>query len=278
MNKYDKTFEEVAKNAVFYLKDINIRDFLNKFRKRGNPQRAIKNMINAWYSKCSLNYPSLESVKHEFNEDQIKELKMLFQNIREEYSAWNYVKMYYTIFFSISAMLRAIDVKTSGGHRKIIRTFNHLFFTRNFSQFFCHPFDIYIEQGNLKGDIEDECSKRIAEALKESVEARESLNKVSLIDFFYWWREIINYIELYSFVKTRKKKFRLFLRYNIQRIIFLFNLQAEVFLIKCYGYRRIRDEFNRFSNHLKKLKLIPFPITVRFSIYEQYFSDEAGYF
>lgn len=284
-DRYGKSFEEIAHSALSEIGDIRLNSFLGKFKKKGNPNIAIKNLMHSWYTESCLNFPSIKSffetapyMKELFKYFDQKRVNKLFSDISVKFGSWNYIKMYYGIYFSLSSMLRCIiSVKSTRSHRGNVNNFCNIFLGRKFpSKFLCYPFNVHSTIKNLKDD-------RILEYIISNKRLIKNKQKISLIDFFYFWRIFMNYFDLYKFLgfrdtKYKHKKYKAIFDLNLKRILFLFNMVSEVFFTKCYGYEILNENFRRFRNMMRRSKLTTYPISVRFGIYDELLKEEAGFF
>lgn len=270
-SKFGNSLQEIAENATKTLKPIDLRTFLVSCRSQGNYQRSFKNMFHAWYSECFLSYPSVHSMLKPPTKDIERELNRHIEWMNKHFIGWRYIIGYYSLFFSLSAMLRAIDESYKGGHRNIIKAFNTRFYSRRFPRdFMLFPFDAC-----SNSELKNVFSRQFLSAASPVMEAKEG-EKISLLDLLYIGRQRVNYYIISRFARTRKQRYRIFFTLNLRRTVFLFNLIAEVFLIKCFDYYLLQQRFRTAEKHWKKSKILPYPVTIRFGMYEKHLKDTKG--
>lgn len=271
-SKFGSKLEENAENAVKVLVDIELKPFLVSCKSKGNPQQAIKNLTNAWYSECFLAYPSVHSMKDPISPKILKKLNRYFETVNKHFGGWRYIIAYYSIFFALSAMLRVIDESHKGGHKGIIKAFNSRFFSRRFpSEFMLYPFDVFKAKNSGTPEIFSKSFPTISEDLM--VERGE---KITLLDLLYLARQKVNYEIMSRFARAKKQRYHVYLTLNLRRIVFLFNLITEVFLIKCYGFNSLYRRFRTTKKYFGRSRIKPYPISIRFEIYEKYFKETRG--
>ena len=271
-SKFGSKLEENAENAVKILISIDLKPFLVSCKNKGNPQQAIKNLTNAWYSECFLSYPSVHSMKDPISPKIIKKLNRYFETVNKHFGGWRYIIAYYSIFFALSAMLRAIDKSYKGGHRRIIRSFNSRFFSSRFpSQFMLYPFNVFKTKNSTTPEIFSKSFPTISENL-----TLQRGEKITFLDLLYFARQKVNYEIMSRFARAKRQRYHVFLTLNLRRIVFLFNLISEVFLIKCYGYDSLFKRFRTTKKYFGRSRIIPYPISIRFEIYERYFKETKG--
>ena len=271
-SKFGSKLEEIAHNAVKVLEDIDLKPFLISCKSKGNPHQAIKNLTNAWYSECFLSYPSVHSMKDPVSPKIVKKLNRCFETVNKHFGGWRYIIAYYSIFFTLSAMLRAIDETYKGGHMSIIKAFNSRFFSRRFpSKFMLYPFNVFKAEDSATPEIFSKSFPTITEDLK--IERGE---KITLLNLLYFARQKVNYEIMSRFARAKKQRYHVYLILNLRRIVFFFNLIAEVFLIKCYGFDSLYRRFRTTKKYFGRSRIEPYPISIRFEIYEQYFKETKG--
>lgn len=271
-SKFGSKLEEIAENAVKVLVSIDLKPFLVSCSSQGNPQQTIKNLTNAWYSECFLSYPSVYSMKDPISPKIVKKLNRYFETVNKHFGGWRYIIAYYSIFFALSAMLRAIDEAYKGGHKSIIKAFNSRFFSRRFpSKFMLHPFNAFKAQNSVTPDIFSKSFPTISKDLK--IERGE---KITILNLLYFAREKVNYEIMSRFARAKKQRYHVYLTLNLRRIVFLFNLIVEVFLIKCYGFDYLYRRFRTTIKYFGRSRIKPYPISIRFEIYEKYFKETRG--
>ena len=271
-SKFGSKLEENAENAVKVLVSIDLKPFLVSCKSKGNPQQAIKNLTNAWYSECFLSYPSVHSMKDTVSEKIVKKLNRYFETVNKHFGGWRYIIAYYSIFFALSAMLRAIDESHKGGHRSIIKAFNSRFFSRHFpSEFMLHPFNVF----KAKNSVTPEIFSKLFPTISEDLMIKRG-EKITLLDLLYFARQKVNYEIMSRFARAKKQRYHVFLTLNLRKIVFMFNLITEVFLIKCYGFDSLYKRFRTTTKYFGRSGIKPYPISIRFKIYEKHFKETKG--
>jgi len=294
---YGHKDSDMSLKLIPYLDKININDFLSSHKKQYDSKKAINNLWHAWYVECDLNFPSIEAMKYFDNFEDFKKkqndvleksalehIQLIMWKTKIEYSAWKFIKAYYAIFFYISSMLRIIN-QTEGGHTTKLNIFKYGFYTSKFNQtFFPYPFNIYLIKDDSSIKSEDSHFKYILDGLKKIRDAskgyytRLDINKFTIPDALFLWRNRINYTSVYSFIKCYGQVYKGFFYQDIARIVFVWGLISEIFLIKCFGYDLIKEEFDTFSTLLDHSELKAHPIKNRFSHYESLLENKRGYF
>jgi uncharacterized protein (UPF0332 family) len=198
--KFGSRLEEIAENVVNTLEPIDLKTFLISCRSHGNYQLSFRNMFNAWYSECFLWCPSTHSMMEPTTGEIKMELNRYFETINKHFAGWRYVIAYYSIFFSSSAMLRAIDASYKGGHKNIIRAFNARFYSRRFpEEFMLFPFNAYnsLTSQNI-------FSQSFFSTIPPEFGAKKG-EKISLLNLLYIGRQRINYYIISRFARTKKR-------------------------------------------------------------------------
>jgi len=271
-NEFGSTLEDIAENAVKVLETIDLKPFLVSCRSEGNSQQSFRNLFNAWYSECFLSYPSVHSMKETISPMIIKKLNRYFETVNKHFGGWRYIIAYYSIFFALSAMLRVIDKSYKGGHKNVIKAFNSRFFSQRFPRkFMLHPFCIF----KTRNSVTPEIFLKSFPTLSEDLPIKRG-EKITLLDLLYFGRQKVNYEIMSRFARAKKrarKPYEVFLTLNLRRVVFLFNLITEVFLIKCYGFDSLYRRFRTTTKYFGRSKIKPYPISIRFEIYEKYFKE-----
>ncbi len=269
--------EEIASRATLELVPVDLKPFLSRIKGQGNLHQSLRNLNNAWYSECFLSYPSLRSFKPNivagFDEDISKDMNRHLEILNRQFIAWKYIVSYYSIFFALSAMLRAIDTSNKGGHKVIISAFNSRFCSKKFpSDFLLFPLKLGNSSSGSDGILDE------VGGLESSKQERKAHKTTSLLHTLYSMRQKINYQIMHKFARTKKKRYPVFFTLNLKRIVFVFSLMAEVFLIRCYGYQNVCQEFRAFRRKMGSSSLSAYPVSMRFDTYEKHLKDLRGVF
>ena len=134
-----------------------------------------------------------------------------------------------------------------------------------------HPFDVYKAKKSVTPEIFSKSFPTISEDL--TIKRGE---KITLLDLLYLARQKVNYEIMSRFARAKKQRYHVFLTLNLRRIVFLFNLITEVFLIKCYGFDSLYRRFRTTKKYFGRSRIKPYPVSIRFDIYEKCFKETRG--
>lgn len=260
--KWDTSLSEGIFNSVKINKEFFEK---SKQKREGNEEKAMQNMQNAWFTECALRHPV----------DELKE--------RMKFASWKIVQFYYTIYTSISAMVRCIYRKEGVGHTKILMIFsmNLLTHPKLGGNFFVPPFCFYLKEGKIKPSYEVilwEYGQKhhypyVEKCLKETYAKMKNEEIVTLYHYFRFLREWANYEDSYIFMNLYGERIRERLDTYLKTIAHAFNTLAELFLISFFGLEKLRDRFELFQERLvTNLGFNPTFLSARFEVYSKYFS------
>jgi hypothetical protein len=268
----DRTFRKilpfVEKNEVFFRKIQSTSV--------GDKKLALRNLRNAWYNEASFHEPT--------GYGKIKYTKFL---------PWKTVMFYYSIFTSLSAMVRCVYSDESfSGHNIMINVFTKQILSRKglsinlYVPPFCftlHPrgkitpsFDKVItwEHGlRIKCPIIEACLREVSRG-----------GSTSIFHYFYNLRNWVNYEDSYIFRRLYGPSIRPGFYWDLSCILSAFMSLTEIFMIWVFGFDDIEkekdmfiNEFNQFfENDVDDELRVTRPLNNRFSYYDNYSSSKLA--
>jgi hypothetical protein len=243
---------------------------------KGDKEKAIRNLTNSWYHECALSYP--EDVINDNNEVEKSNLRE-----RMMFAGWKIIQFYYSIYDSMSAVVRCFETKYMKNQKVAINAFNKILERSNF---FMAPFNFYIEGNKVfflgaenfdKGNM-----STVERGLKKISKNR---GKTFLLHFFKDLREWVTYdssrVMIRFYHETPKGRRRAVyisrLDTDLKRICYAFNSMVEIFLINAFGWETIKKEFEEFEEQMKECLVIEpcSQLQERFDVYSKKFETTS---
>ncbi len=275
-----------------YVNDANKRDFWIPFKicriikvnkayfknikrlKLGNEEKSIRNIQNSWFNECALRYPTKLPGYEE----------SLLEKERMKFAPWKIIQFYYTIYASMSAIVRCVNSTPNLGHKRMINIFTNdvLSHPKLRGSFFVQPFCFYLTRGRVVPSfnkmiqwdygLERHCPK-LKECLRKTFnnhKLEKGIKRISLFHYFKDLREWANYEDAYIFMNLYGESVRLNLNWYLVNITHTFNTLAEIFLISYYGFDFLNEKFRTFKERVKtNLEFDPEFISMRFDEYKE---------
>jgi len=224
----------------------------------------FRNLRNCWYHECALNYPwgDLDS--------------------RLKFAAWKIIQCYYTVFSAIASLVCVFHPKRKS-HGALLNIYAREFLScSKWKKFFLPPVNFYLNQ---QGKLPEEFLKmvnwqyadsyhipNIVECLK-SVQTRRPM-LVSIPHYLKVLRDWVTYGDAYLFFRLYGQSPKENLDFSLSNIAFIHCVQTEFFLIKLFGWKAVKLQYDTFSTELKNnLGIRSQTLEARFTIYSQRFVE-----
>jgi len=223
-------------------------------------EKIIDNFENSWYHECAM----LESIKS--------------SNV---FFAWKIIKMYYSIYCSLSAFVRCFGFSPppKPQHYKPIKFFNTQILEHGVRIRYVWPLlRIHLRNDKIVPDfkaitswdygLKEHCPK-IESALRD---VKENRKIISLFDYFKYLREWYTY----QYPKVMKTLYGESVKSRIdsscENIVNILNTNFEYIAISMIGFEEIKKRLDYFVGSVEThLNFKPENIKIRFEIYSKNF-------
>ncbi|MFX1296822.1 MAG: hypothetical protein ACFFD2_18445 [Promethearchaeota archaeon] len=261
---YFKTYNHLEDGCEIMIKILlSAGNFSEKMTNESYESPYFRNLRNSWFHEVALNNP-----EGDLNE-------------RLKFAPWKIIQCYYSIFAGISALIRCFNSSTISSHKKIFNIFGNEFLRNKKRKiYFLPPYNFYLnQQGNFDPLFEkivnwNYASEYHIPKIKQCLKSVHTKNHLTTIPHYLKkLREWAQYEDSYLFFRLYGESVKKNLDFSLKRISFGYLVQIEFFLIKFFGWKSLKLQFDTFNRELEQnLEIKPTNLSQRFIIYEKYLS------
>ena len=234
---------------------------INKITEVSVISKVLRNLESSWYNELAL-YTSLSKDEQKFPQ-------------------WDIIKFYYTIYSSTSAMSRIVCPSLRDkNHYGKIKAYNNNILIGQYKNLIIPPFNLIFSDGSINlrpiqvtsWPYGQKTHLPVIEIGLKRIQEITGKQKVSLIDFFKFFREWANYNGTHLIKHIYGPSVKSNLRRGLSNICFCFQIITENFVIKAIGFDKVKNTFENFKRCCESnMKLDVSHISDRFAVYINYY-------
>ena len=218
--------------------------------------RALRNLRNSWYHECALHYP-------QDLDDRLK------------FAPWKIIQFFYAIYSALSAIVRCFNNRPILRQQIALDQFTTQVIINPATRIIPVPLCFYRHGGAINPSPDLVISwpyglsyhvPNVERCLQSSLP--RSTSPVSLFHYFKSLREWANYEDSYIFTSLYGPSVISMLDHSLRTVVSGFLPVVEVFLISFYGWDKVNNQSQQFSQRIvRNLKIVPTSLISRFDEY-----------